>query len=104
MVLFNNCFVILFLTAYFLGMLYLNFSAIKANKIEKKMDTLEVISAEYSLALVHTEKQQVAQVRTVFSWLPIIKSHTTSLKRINSSILPSSDPSGHFRNNNDRLG
>lgn len=36
MVLFINCFVILFLAAYFLGMLSLNFSAIKDNKIEKK--------------------------------------------------------------------
>jgi len=42
MVLFNNCFVILFLIAYFLGLLYLNFSAIKDNKIEKKMNTLEL--------------------------------------------------------------
>lgn len=44
MVLFSNCFVILFLTAYFLGMLYLNFSAKKDCKIEKKTNTLEVIS------------------------------------------------------------
>lgn len=36
MVLFNNWFVILFLTAYFFGMLYLNFFAIKDNKIEKR--------------------------------------------------------------------
>lgn len=73
MVLFNNCFVILFLTAYILDILYLNFSAIEDNKIEKKMNTLEAISAEYSLALVHTEKQQVAQVRTVISWVPTTK-------------------------------
>lgn len=68
------------------------------------MNTLEVISAEYSLALMHTEKQQVAPARTVFSQVPPIKSHTTSSTKINNSILLSSDPSGHFRNNNDRLG
>lgn len=73
MVLFNNCFVILFLTAYFLDILYLNFSAIKDNKTEKKMNILEAISAEYSLAFVHTEKQQIAQVRTVISWVSTIK-------------------------------
>lgn len=72
MVLFNNCFVILFLTAYFLGMLYLNFPAIKDSKIEKKMNPLEVISAEYSLELAHTEKQHRAQVRTVFSQVPVL--------------------------------
>lgn len=68
------------------------------------MNTLEVISAEYRLALMHTEKQQAALARTVFSQVPRIKSHTASLTKINSSILLSSDPSGHFRNNNDRLG
>lgn len=73
MVLFINCFVILFLAAYFLGMLSLNFSAIKDNKIEKKPKMLEVTSAEYSLAVLHTDKQQVAQVRTAFSWVPTIK-------------------------------
>lgn len=46
------------LTAYFLGMLFLKFSLIKDNKIVKNMNTLEVTSAaEYSLMLVHTEKQ-----------------------------------------------
>lgn len=57
MILFNNCLFILFLTAYFLGMLFLKFSLIKDNKIEKNMNTLEIIPAEYSLMLVHTEKQ-----------------------------------------------
>lgn len=57
MILFNNCFSIVFLTANFLGMLYLNFSLIKDNKIEKNVNTLEITPAEYSLTLVHTEKQ-----------------------------------------------
>lgn len=37
------------------------------------MNTLEVTPAKYSLTLLHTEKQQTAQVRTVFSQEPTIK-------------------------------
>lgn len=58
MILSNNWFCIVSLTAYFLGMLLLKFSLIKDNKIVKSMNTLEVTpAAEYSLMLVHTEKQ-----------------------------------------------
>lgn len=58
MILSSNCFFMIFLTAYFLGMLVLKFSLIKDNKIVKNMNTLEVASAaEYSLMLVHTEKE-----------------------------------------------
>lgn len=37
------------------------------------MNTLEVTPAKYSLTFLHTEKQQTAQVRTVFSQEPTIK-------------------------------